>query len=95
VAREAVGVVKTPGEVGLLDEGELSVLMARFLIEQAGAEVIVRWAESVPAGAERARANATRLQTMVADEFIKVLDLHGQDLRGQDLSALKTKRART
>ena len=95
VAREAVAVVKTPGEVGLLDEGELSVLMARFLVEQAGAEVIVRWAESVPAGAERARANATRLQTMVADEFIKVLDLHGQDLRGQDLSALKTKRART
>jgi nucleoside phosphorylase len=95
IAREAATELRASGAAEVLDEGELSTLMARFLVEQVGPEAAVRWAKAAPDTAGHARRNAVRVLTTVDAEFVEVFDFHGRDLREVDLSPYRTKLARS
>jgi hypothetical protein len=79
-----------------LAAGEMSELMTDFFCDLAGHSTALSWADGTLCRADGApdppceRANATRVRGRLrgCEEATMALDLHGQDLRDQDLAAL-------
>lgn len=83
VAERCAGALNAGEPAPLLDCGEVSSVLVRFLGELAG-DALDEWARAavVPGGPEGRRRNA--LAVAAARKLHVVLDLSGQDLRGRD-----------
>lgn len=106
VAEAAARKLKENGDAAVLGAGDMSELMADFLISLAGREQADAWALHVggSAGEGAAKKNAAqvrkRLGLPAAEhggaglEVATAMEFRGQDLRGQDWSRVDWRRAR-
>jgi WD40 repeat protein/nucleoside phosphorylase len=94
VANQVAKALKAAGDAAALATGDVSDLMADFVITMAGPDAVGQWArEKAPAGVEAAKKNGTillrRLGAMGVTAVSAAVDFAGQDLRGKDLSGVR------